>query len=89
MGPFPAIREYFDGISITPVILATAHGEGRLQATGPNVISGDSGGSAESADEFQKRTYFIKCAYILAQEVGLVRFFPIPNGLSLERKARF
>ncbi len=40
----------FEGVSVTPVILATVRGEGRLRAAGRYIVSGESG---ESADEFQ------------------------------------
>ena len=47
---------WFEGVSVTTVIPATARGEGRLRAAVHYVASAGSGGSgesAESADEFQ------------------------------------
>ncbi len=44
---------YFEGVCVTAVILATVRGEGRLRAAGRYIVSGGSGGSAGSADEFQ------------------------------------
>ncbi len=43
----------FEGVCLTPVILATVRGEGRLRAAGRYVVLPESGGSAGSADEFQ------------------------------------
>ena len=46
-------RVWFEGVCLTPVILATVREEGRLRAAGPNVTSAGSGGSGGSGDEFQ------------------------------------
>ena len=43
----------FEGVCLTPVILATERGEGRLRAAGRYVVSVGLPGSAGSADEFQ------------------------------------
>ncbi len=48
--------QWFEGVCLTPVILATVRGEGRLRAAGRYVVSAGlpgSAGSAGSADEFQ------------------------------------
>ncbi len=44
---------YFEGVSVTPVILATVRGEGRLRAAGRYVVSAGLPGSAGLPDEFQ------------------------------------
>ncbi len=45
-------RMYFEGVSVTTVILATVRGEGRLRAAGRYIVSGESGESGGSGGVF-------------------------------------
>ena len=44
---------FFEGVSVTTVILATVREEGRLRAAVRYIVLPESAGSRESADEFQ------------------------------------
>ncbi len=71
------IKESFEGVCLTPVILATVRGEGRLRAAGRYVVSAGLPGSAGSADEFQ--IVQIMCVFLQQKLLGPhsgAMFFP-------------
>ena len=53
----------FEGVCLTPVILATARGEGRLRAAGPNVISAGKTGKTGNAGNAGKTDEFLEACF--------------------------